>query len=59
MKNLRPVIALTFAEDAMAIASWAEQQGFPEDAEAMRRFSQKVRSEIPTSARWSDRRVSA
>ena len=57
MNNVRPVIALAFAEDAMAIASWAEQQGFPEDAAAMRRFSQKVRAELPVTSRWSGRRV--
>lgn len=55
MKKLSPVIALAFAEDAQAIASWAEAQGFPEDARAMREFATKIRREIPASARWKER----
>lgn len=51
-EKLSPVLALAFAEDALAVASWAEAQGFPEDAEAMREFASKVRSQIPQSRRW-------
>ena len=41
-----------FAEDAMAIASWAEEQGFLQDAQAMREFAAKLRAQIPVSHRW-------
>lgn len=55
MKNLSPVMALAFAEDALAIASWAEAQGFQEDARAMREFAIKVRREIPVTNRWREK----
>jgi hypothetical protein len=35
-------LARAFAEDAAAIASWAEAQGYPEDAEVMRTFRDKL-----------------
>ena len=36
-------MALATYEDAMALASVADGQGFTDDAEAMRRFAAKVR----------------
>lgn len=47
------ITKLAFAEDALAIASWAEAQGFPEDAQLMRDFAQKLLASIPTSMRWT------
>lgn len=47
-----PVIALAFAEDALALASFAEAHGFPEDAARVRQFAEKVRAELPKSGRW-------
>ena len=47
-----PVLALAFAEDALALASWAEAQGFPDDAARLREFSAKVRAQLPKSRRW-------
>lgn len=41
-------MALAYSEDAAAIASWAEANGFPEDAAVMRRFAQKVRPAMPS-----------
>lgn len=58
--NIERVGAITrqaFAEDAMAIASWAESLGFSEDAERMREFAIKVRP--APSERWASKRVSA
>ena len=37
------ITRIAYAEDAMAIASWAEAQGFPEDAARMREFAEKVK----------------
>lgn len=46
-------LARAFAEDAVAIASWADAQGYPEDARAMREFASKilavVRREVRTA----------
>jgi len=39
-------LARAFAEDAAAIASWAEAQGYQEDAQAMRKFRDKVLSAV-------------
>lgn len=52
MKQIRPVIAQAFVEDALAVASYCEAQGFNEDAERMRQWAEKHRAEIPVSARW-------
>lgn len=35
-------LARAFAEDAVAIASWAEEHGFRDDAAAMREFANKI-----------------
>lgn len=53
--KISPTLALAYAEDAAAIASWAEAQGFSEDAERMREFAVKVRRQIPQSKRWEGR----
>ena len=37
-----PTLAKAWIEDAIAIASLAESQGFPEDAQVMREFAQKL-----------------
>ena len=47
------ITRLAFAEDAMAIASWADAQGFPEDARLMREFADKLRASLPVSQRWT------
>lgn len=47
-----PVLALAFAEDALALASWAEAQGFSDDAIKLREFSARVRAQLPRSRRW-------
>lgn len=57
LANTSRVMRLAFAEDAMAIASWAEALGFDADAAAMREFAVKVRP--APSQRWADKRVSA
>ena len=44
-------LARAFAEDAVAIASWAEEHGFIEDAEAMRDFATKVWTRLPAAVR--------
>lgn len=54
MNKPSPVLAMAFAEDAMALASWADAQGFPEDAERMREFARKVRP-VMGAGRWADR----
>ena len=46
-------VVLSYAEDALAIASWAEAQGFPDDAARMREFAAKVWPE--KTARWQQR----
>jgi len=56
MNKPSPVLALAFAEDAMALASWAEAQGFPDDAERMREFARKVRP-VMGAGRWAAREV--
>ncbi len=57
LANTSSVLRLAFAEDALAIASWAESLGFADDAARMREFAVKVRPE--PSKRWADKRVSA
>ena len=37
-----PTLAKAWIEDAKAIASLAESQGFPEDAAVMREFAKKL-----------------
>lgn len=44
-------LARAFAEDAVAVASWAEKHGFAEDAEAMRGFASKVWSALSMERR--------
>lgn len=56
---MSPVLARAFAEDALAVASFAEAQGFPEDAERMRAWANKVRSELPASRRWQKQQVAS
>lgn len=54
MKNIRPRTALAFQEDARAIASWARDAGFLEDAEAMQRFAQRLDPyTAPLTVRWA------
>jgi len=55
MNKPSPVLAMAFAEDAMALASWADAQGFPEDAERMRQFADKVRPRMGVN-RWAAKR---
>lgn len=43
-------LAQAFAEDAVAIASWAEAHGFAEDAEEMRRFAARLRGALAREA---------
>lgn len=56
LANVPPVTRLAFAEDALAIASWAESCGFAEDAEAMREFAAKVRPTF-SATRWAHKRA--
>lgn len=51
-------LALAAYEDAMALASVAEGQGFATDAEAMRKFAAKVRP-MPSRLCGRDRRETA
>lgn len=44
-------LARAFAEDAAAIASWAEAQGYAADAEAMRAFAWKLMEAVAREAR--------
>lgn len=44
--QVSPRLALAFIEDALAIASFAAEQGYPEDADAMRLWAAKVRREL-------------
>jgi hypothetical protein len=44
-------LARAFAEDAVAIASWAAAHGFEEDAAAMREFAVKVWSGLNQARR--------
>lgn len=50
-----PRLALAFAEDALALADFAEKNGFPEDAMRVREFAAKVRAELPHSRRWESK----
>ncbi len=50
----KPVLALAWYEDALALASYLDGQGFPEDAEQTRQFAAKIRP-ISTSQRWVGR----
>lgn len=43
-------LARAFAEDAIAIAHWAQEHGFEDDAAAMREFADKVHNNIGLSA---------
>lgn len=54
-RHLSPVIALAFAEDALALASYIEAHGFPEDAARCRELAAKLRASIPQSRRWEGR----
>lgn len=58
LENVSPVLRLSFAEDALAIASWAESMGFVEDARNMRDFSQRIRPVFGVN-RWAHKRVTA
>lgn len=55
LMNVPPVTRLAFAEDALAIASWAESCGFVEDAAVMREFAAKVRPVFGAN-RWAQKR---
>lgn len=48
----RPVLALRWYEDALALASYLEGQGFAEDAAQTRVFAQRIRP-VSTSKRWA------
>ena len=43
------VVALAYYEDLMALASWVEEQGFPEDAALCRETAAKIRPAFPST----------
>lgn len=54
--NVSARMALAFREDALALASWCEANGFPEDARNMRAFAERVEPMTsPLRNRWSER----
>ena len=48
-----PRLALLYAEDGLAFASFLESNGWAEDAERVREAAKKVRAELPKSGRWT------
>jgi len=53
----KPVLALRWYEDALALASYLEGQGFAEEAANTRQYAAQIRP-VTTSQRWAERSVS-
>lgn len=53
----KPVLALAWYEDALALASYLDGQGFAEEAANTRQYAQRIRP-VTTSARWAGRSAS-
>jgi len=59
MRQISARTALAFQEDAIAIASWARSNGFPEDAVRMQEFAGKLAPlTAPLRNRWREEKAS-